>query len=285
MTTLARLDDVTMDFGATRAVDGVGLAVAAGEVVGLLGANGAGKTTLIRLLLGLLRATAGTVHLLGDAPSRSTRRQLGYVPQGLGLYADLTAAENLAFRAAAFGMPAPDLPPDLADVADVVVADLPLGLRRRLAFAAALGHRPRLLVLDEPTSGVGPLGRADLWDRIHGAVDDGAGALVSTHYMDEAEQCDRLVVLAAGREVATGTAADLVGDQQVIEVVPDDPAAALARLEAAGLVALPAGRRVRVVATSPERVRDVVADGDLRVVPATLEEAFMTVVAGDRMAA
>ncbi len=289
MTTLARLEAVTMDFGTTRAVDRVGLAVEAGEVVGLLGANGAGKTTCIRMLLGLLYPTAGTVHLLGAAPSRTTRRELGYVPQGLGLYEDLTAAENLAFQAAAFGIATPDvsadLPTDLADVADVVVSDLSLGVRRRLAFAAALGHRPRLLVLDEPTSGVGPLGRADLWDRIHEAVDAGAGALVSTHYMDEAEQCDRLVVLAAGRQVAAGTVADVVGDQQVVEVEPDHPAAALARLEDAGLVALPAGRRVRVVAATAERVREALPGAEPQMVPATLEEAFMAAVAGDRVGA
>ncbi len=290
MTALARTIDLRRDFGDARAVDGVSLAVEPGEVVGLLGANGAGKTTLIRLLLGLLAPTAGRVELFGEAPSLSTRRSLGYMPQGLGLYEDLTVEENLAFQSAAFGVEPPALEGDLEDVRGTVVAELSLGLRRRVAFAAALGHGPRLLVLDEPTSGVGPLGRSDLWDTIHGAADDGAGVLVTTHYMDEAEQCDRLVILARGRQVAAGTVAEVVGDRQVVEVATP-PAAALVRLADAGLLALPAGRRVRVVTSDRARVRAVLAGetGEAGVgverVPATLEEAFMAAVAGDEVAA
>ncbi|WP_238443640.1 ABC transporter ATP-binding protein [Salsipaludibacter albus] len=286
MTALARVVGLRRDFGDTRAVDGVDLDVASGEVVGLLGANGAGKTTLIRMLLGLLPPTAGHVELLGGPPSPAARRHLGYVPQGLGLYADLTVQENLAFQAAAFGVAPARLDDDLCAAVDTVVGDLSLGVRRRVAFAAALGHAPRLLVLDEPTSGVGPLGRSELWDTIHDTVDDGAGVLVTTHYMDEAEQCDRLVVLSRGRVVAAGTVAEVVGDDMVVEVVADDVAAALARLEGAGLVALPAGRRVRVIATSPTSVRAVLGpDATLEEVPATLEEAFIAAVGHDRAAA
>ncbi len=289
MTALARTVHLRRDFGTTRALDGVSLAVQPGEVVGLLGANGAGKTTLIRLLLGLLAATAGHVELFGAAPSPSTRRDLGYVPQGLGLYEDLTVRENLAFQSATYGVDPAPLDGDLQAVADTVVSDLSLGMRRRVAFAAALGHRPRLLVLDEPTSGVGPLGRADLWDTIHEAAKGGVGVLVTTHYMDEAEQCDRLVILAGGRQVAAGTAAEVVGDRQIVEVATRDPAAALACLEAAGLLALPAGRRVRVVSSDLDRVDRALQGesgvGDPRLVPATLEEAFMAAVAADPVAA
>ena len=274
--------DVSMAFGTTQAVDHVDLTVEPGEVVGLLGANGAGKTTLIRVLLGLLTPTGGRVRVLGGRPSVLTRQLLGYMPQGLGLYEDLTVAENLAFQAGVFGVPTPTLDDDLAHVADVVVADLPLGLRRRVAFVAALGHGPRLLVLDEPTSGVGPLGRAALWDTIRAAADDGVGVLVTTHAMDEAEQCDRLVVLAAGREVASGTVADITQGHQVVQLRPDDLVATLGALEAAGLVVVPTGGSLRVVGAERAHVREVVdaehRDLDLQLVPATLEEAFIAAV-------
>jgi ABC-type multidrug transport system ATPase subunit len=203
---------VTRRFGSFTAVDGVDLHVAGGEVVGLLGANGAGKTTLIRLLLGLLRPDHGRVRLFGEPPSRETRLRLGYVPQSMGLWDDLTSRENLEFAAGAFGRPyvAPD-DPDLAATGADLVRDLPLGIRRRLAFAAALGHHPDLLVLDEPTSGVDPLARARLWETIRGAADGGAAVLVTTHYMEEAANCDRLVVMADGRTIAAGTLAEIVG--------------------------------------------------------------------------
>ncbi len=289
---LVEAADVSMDFGSTRAVDHVTLGVEPGEVVGLLGANGAGKTTLIRLLLGLLSPTTGRVRVLGGRPSVLTRRMVGYMPQGLALYEDLTIRENLAFQAAVFGVAPPaleELDDDVAGAVDVVVADLPLGLRRRVAFAAALGHGPRLLVLDEPTSGVGPLGRAALWGTIRGAADEGVGVLVTTHSMDEAEQCDRLVVLADGRQVANGTVEDITHGQEVVEVRPRDLVAALGRLEAAGMVVVPAGGRLRIVGADPDEVRTALqratgrttttdADIDLQVAPATLEESFIAAV-------
>src|ERR687891_2773416 len=218
---LATANGATKKFGDLVAVDAVDLHVRAGEVVGLLGANGAGKTTLIKLLLGLLRSTDGEVSLFGEPPSRRTRARLGYVPQGLGLYEDLTVAENLVFAAGAFGARAPEgLDPTLEAVRGDLVAELPLGLRRRVAFAAVLAHHPELLVLDEPTSGVDPLGRARLWETIREAALTGAGVLVSTHFMSEASQCDRLVVMAAGRVVAAGGMAEIVGDATAVEVRP-----------------------------------------------------------------
>src|SRR5664279_5783468 len=135
---LLAAERVSRNFGAFTAVQDVTMHVGPGEVVGLLGANGAGKTTLIRMLLGLLATTAGGVELLGGPPDRQLRRRLGYVPQGLGLYRDLTVAENLAFTSQAYGAPPPALPEALRPVAGRLVAEIPLGLQRQLAFVAAL---------------------------------------------------------------------------------------------------------------------------------------------------
>src|ERR1700733_1725279 len=159
---LAECAEVRRVFGRFTAVDGVSLAVDPGEVVGLLGANGAGKTTLIRMLLGLLPVSAGWVRLFGQPPSRGSRRRIGSLPQGLGLYDDLTIAENLAFSRSVYaGRRAAHAVPDaLKRYARVRVRDVPLGVARRAAFAQALAHQPELLLLDEPTSGVDPLARA-----------------------------------------------------------------------------------------------------------------------------
>ena len=276
-TVLAEAHNIGKRFGENVAVDSVSISISKGEIVGLVGANGAGKTTLIRMLLGLARPDAGMVALFGEAPTRATRRRIGYVPQTMGLYDDLTVVENLAFSARVFGLDPPGLDDEMAPVADTLVGDLPLGLRHRVAFVAALAHRPDLLVLDEPTSGVGPLGRADLWDTIHDATDAGAGALVTTHHMDEAEQCDRLVFLAAGRAVASGTVAEIVAGQLTVEAAPDDHYAALAMLEEAGLPVLPTGTHLRIPGTPLLSVRSVLGDeADLSEKPSSLEEAFMT---------
>jgi ABC-2 type transport system ATP-binding protein len=211
MTPLANADKVGKAFGDFTAVEGVDLTVARGEVVGLLGANGAGKTTLMKMLLGLTRPTAGRVELFGETVTPDARRRIGYVPQGLGLYEDLTVAENLEFVARAFGVDIPTLG-DLAASEDVLVRELSLGLRRRTAFLGALSHRPELLVLDEPTSGVDVIARSDLWDTIRAEAEEGAGVLVSTHHLEEVDQCDRLVVMAGGRVVLSGTMNEIVGD-------------------------------------------------------------------------
>jgi ABC-2 type transport system ATP-binding protein len=273
---LAECAAVTCRFGHVTAVREVSIQVWPGEVVGLLGANGAGKTTLIRMLLGLQRPSAGQVALLGEPPSRQTRRRIGYVPQGLGLYDDLTAAENMQFAAAAFGTAPGALPEDIAIRAGVPVGQLPLGLQRRTAFAQALSHRPDLLILDEPTSGVDPLGRARLWDTIARAAREGGGVLVSTHYMEEAGECSRLVIMAGGVVVAAGTADQIIGDAEVTVIETDAWAGAFSRLAAAGLPAALAGRRLRVPGASVAAVRSVLADDPARVfrAPATLEERF-----------
>ncbi len=277
---LASAEGATRRFGELLAVDQVDLAVAKGEVVGLIGANGSGKTTLIRMLLGLLAPTAGHIRLFGEPPSRRTRARLGYVPQSLGLYEDLTVAENLAFSAAAYGSADARLEGELAEARDTLVGDLPLGLRRRAAFAIALGHLPDLLVLDEPTSGVDPLQRARLWETIRASAEHGAGVLVTTHHLGEAEQCDRLVVLAGGRVVAAGSLAGIVGDATAAEVRTPGWEAAFTALDQAGLPVSLVGRTLRVPAAEPAAVQRLLAaagvPAEVAEVPASFEETFVT---------
>jgi ABC-2 type transport system ATP-binding protein len=286
--TLAESAAVSCVFGRVAAVRDVSIQVRAGEIVGLLGANGAGKTTLIRMLLGLIPPTSGQILLLGEQPSRQTRRRIGYVPQGLGLYDDLTIAENLEFAAAVFGARTTGGqtagPDGLSGAPAIPVGQLPLGLQRRAAFAEALAHEPELLILDEPTSGVDPLGRARLWQTIAGAVRAGAGALVSTHYMEEAGECDRLIIMADGEVVAAGTAAQIIGAARVTVVEARNWRAAFSQLERAGLPVALAGPTLRIPGASPAEVQQVLAatsagDGDgmndrVFAAPATLEERF-----------
>lgn len=279
MADLAQVVGVSRRFGSFVAVDDVSLAVGPGEVVGLLGANGAGKTTVIRMLMGLTEPTAGDVRLFGRAPSRDARRHVGYVPQGLGLYDDLTVAENLAFVAAAYGCEVPAVPEGLDPHA--LVGGIGLGRQRRLAFTAALCHGPRLLVLDEPTSGVDPLARARLWDTVHTQADAGVGVLVTTHYMSEAQQCDRLVMMSRGRCVAAGTEADLTGTTGAVQVRTPRWSDAFAALDAADFPVTLAGRAVRVAdvprADVEAALRAAGVPAAVEDVRATLEEA-MTVV-------
>jgi ABC-2 type transport system ATP-binding protein/ribosome-dependent ATPase len=283
---LAQCDRVTRTFGSFVAVDGVDLELRRGEVVGLLGANGAGKTTLIRLLLGLLAPSGGAVRLFGEAPSRRTRQRIGYVPQSLGLYDDLTPAENLAFSAAVFGHgghgghrgreTAAVLPGPLQSYAGTPVGSLPLGIQRTAAFAEALAHEPDLLILDEPTSGVDPLARARLWETVAAAASAGAGVLITTHYMDEAGECDRLAVMARGRVVAAGTAREITGDAQVTVVDAEAWAPAFGALEQAGLPVALVGRTLRVPGAPPAEVSRALGAIGAKVgsAPATLEERF-----------
>jgi ABC-2 type transport system ATP-binding protein len=274
---LAIATNVTKRFGQFTAVREVDLEVGRGEIVGLLGANGAGKTTLIRMLLGLVSTSEGEVALFGGPPSRATRSRIGYVPQGLGLYDDLSPEENMEFTAAIFGTGSTRLPDSIVpSQARELVGALPLGVQRQVAFAQALSHNPELLILDEPTSGVGPLGRARLWETIGDAAEAGAGVLVTTHYMEEAQECSRLVIMADGRVVAEGTAGQIVGTGEVVLVEAESWAPAFGALEQAGLQVALAGRGLRVPGAEPEQVLRALGDlpAAVRLVPATLEERF-----------
>lgn len=284
-TPVIRATSVTKRFGDFTAVGSVTMDVKPGEVVGLLGANGAGKTTLIRMLLGLLRPTEGAASLFDGPPDRDRRARLGYVPQNLGLYRDLTVAENLDFSAGAYGVPAPGLPDDLRSHARTLVGDLPLGAQRRIAFIVALAHSPAALVLDEPTSGVDALSRARLWDTIRGESDKGTGILVTTHYMEEAQECDRLLLMSAGELVAHGSESDIIGDTRAVAVTTDNWQHTFAVLNAANIPVILAGRSIRVADTDPATLDEVLdragISADITPVQATIEERMLVLARHD----
>jgi ABC-2 type transport system ATP-binding protein len=233
-------------YGEFVAVKGMDLAVRYGEVYGLLGANGAGKTTTIKMLCGLLEPSAGLVQLAGEhgrLRSERVRQQLGYMSQKFSLYDDLTVEENLDFFAGVYGVP-PERRAErkrwvldfsgLAGQGTQLTGLLPGGWKQRVAFGAALMHEPRVLFLDEPTSGVDPIARRAFWGMINHLADQGTAILVTTHYLEEAEQCNRLGFMAAGELVAEGTPTGLKAAQggRVLEILTDDPQRAVLLLGA-----------------------------------------------------
>jgi ABC-2 type transport system ATP-binding protein len=204
-------ENLTRRFGDFLAVDHVSFDVRAGEVVGYLGPNGSGKTTTIRMLLGLLLPNEGRAQVLGYDVVRQAeelRKRVGYMSQKFALYYDLTVGENLAFYAGVYGIRERSRREDVLAMmgltahARTLVSELSTGWRQRLALGIAIVHKPRLLFLDEPTSGVDPLARRVFWDLIYELVEDGVTALVTTHYMDEAEYCGRVGIMRDGRLLA-----------------------------------------------------------------------------------
>lgn len=213
--------DWTRRFGAFTAVDGVSFSVWRGEIFGFLGPNGSGKTTTIRMICGILAPTSGHASVLGlDVAARpeAVRARTGYMSQRFGLYGDLTAAENLEFYGSMYGVTGRRLRErrdelivmaGLRGRAQTLAANLSGGWRQRLALGCALLHRPPVLLLDEPTGGVDPASRRDFWDLIYQLAGEGVTVLVTTHYMDEAEHCDRIALLHDSHLIATGTPAEL----------------------------------------------------------------------------
>jgi ABC-2 type transport system ATP-binding protein len=240
------IDGLVKRFGAFTAVDRLTLSVAAGEVFGLLGSNGAGKSTAIRMLCGLLTPTAGRARVLGLDVARepeALKRRIGYMTQRFSLYEDLTVRQNLRFFAGVYGRygPAGEArqawaleTAGLSGMEDRLTRALPGGWKQRLALACAVLHEPQVVFLDEPTGGVDPVSRRRFWQLIDDMAGKGVTLVVTTHYLDEAERCDRIALMHAGRLAALGSVAELkrvFAGRALLEVACPRPLEALEVLE------------------------------------------------------
>ncbi|MBW2523792.1 MAG: ABC transporter ATP-binding protein [Deltaproteobacteria bacterium] len=259
---ILKAHDLRRRFGEVEALAGLSLEVDAGEIYGLVGPDGAGKTTAIRIMTGVIGAGAGQVEVGGHDPLRSTevRDMLGYMPQQYSLYGDLTVAENLSFFAAMFSLPKPVFLERrqrllgitrLAPFVDRRADALSGGMYKKLALACALLHRPRLLVLDEPTNGVDPVSRREFWDLLRDFAQEGMAVVLSTPYMDEAARCHRVGLVHQGRLLDEGEPAKLLAGfpHRAFRVEGGERDAVSSALDAHPQVfALsPAGARIRVV--------------------------------------
>jgi len=242
------VEQLNKRFGDFIAVDDVSFSVGAGEVFGWLGPNGAGKTTTIRMLLGLLKPTSGRTFVLGLNSATQTKAihaRVGYMTQQFTLYNDLTALENIRFYGGVHGLSSSQLRQRLPEIIQMagldgrehaLTASLSGGWKQRLALGCAIVHRPRVVFLDEPTAGVDPISRREFWELIYAMANDGVTVLVTTHYMDEAELCQRIGFISQGRLVALDTPARLKQTHmrgQVLEINVSNPEQGLRLLKAA----------------------------------------------------
>jgi ABC-2 type transport system ATP-binding protein len=292
------VDEATIRFGTFTAVDGVSFRLQAGEVFGLLGPNGSGKTTLIRALCGLLPLAGGSARVLGREVSRDAeaiRERIGYMSQKFSLYADLTVRENMAFYAGIYGLSGPTARAreeelialtGLGPYLDRLAGRLSGGWKQRLALVCALLHQPRLVFLDEPTAGVDPVARRDLWDLLFQLAAQGITLLVTTHYMDEAERCGRVGYLYLSKLLALGTPRELRERPEVtpagtrrLEIRTPDAPALLARLRARQGVreATIFGGSIHGLIESGADLPELQQPGvEVHTVSATLEDVFVT---------
>lgn len=214
-------ENLTKKFGSFAAVDNISFYVEKGEIFGFLGANGAGKTTAMRMLCGLSQPTSGYGSVAGYDVSKEyekIKRNIGYMSQKFSLYEDLTVSENIKLFAGIYGMPLKKIKAksekilerlELTDRKDTLVKDIPTGWKQKLAFSVAVFHEPKIVFLDEPTGGVDPEARRQFWEMIYDAADNGITIFVTTHYMDEAEYCDRISIMVHGKIVALATPKDM----------------------------------------------------------------------------
>jgi ABC-2 type transport system ATP-binding protein len=296
--------NLTKRFGDFCAVDGIDFDVRRGEIFGFLGPNGAGKTTTIRMMLGLLKPTDGTVSVLGvpmaEHPER-IRPRIGYMAQRFSLYDDLTILQNLRFYGRAYGLDDDVLRERIQDAIHAAglegrehmhTKDLSGGWRQRLALNAAILHRPELVFLDEPTAGVDPVSRREFWNLLYRLVADGVTVFVTTHYMDEAEHCHRLAFIQHGQLIAYGTPEEIKRDKmrgQVLEIDCTQPDVAMDVLRQTGAfedVAL-YGTQIHAVtedaASSKPRIAQALTEAGVQVravdvVAPSLEDVFISSV-------
>ncbi len=300
------VEGIVKRFGDFTAVDHVSFAARRGEIFGFLGPNGAGKSTTIRMLCGLLKPTAGRAMVAGYDVARqpeAVRQNIGYMSQKFSLYNDLRVIENLRFFAAMYQVPRAVLGERMSWAIEMaglrgressLTGTLPTGWKQRLALGCAVLHRPEILFLDEPTSGVDPISRRHFWDLIHQMAAEGVTVFVTTHYMDEAEYCNRLVLIYRGRIVAQGTPAELKrgtmkGDLLVAECEPLGPALELLR-EAPGVLDVAVfGNTLHLIvgeaATQARTLRPYLAGQGIRVgrlepIRPSLEDVFVAITTG-----
>jgi ABC-2 type transport system ATP-binding protein len=297
------VDGLTRTFGAFTAVDHVSFEVHRGEVFGFLGPNGAGKTTTIKMLTGLLAPSSGRGTVAGfdlQRESEQVKRHIGYMSQLFSLYGDLTVEENIAFFSGLNGVPRArrderrDWVLEMAGLKDSrtrLTRELSLGWKQRLALGTAVLHEPPILFLDEPTSGVDPISRRAFWDLIYALAGRGTTVFVSTHYMEEAEYCNRLALMNRGRVIALDHPAALrtAMPSPLVEIeTSDSPRAVEALVRASGVVEVGLfGRMVHVLVRDAEEARTVlpaalaaagIAMRALRVVEPSLEDVFVALV-------
>ena len=264
--------ELIRDFGTFRAVDRVSFQVKQGEIFGLLGANGAGKTTVIKMLNGIMSPTGGEGRVAGadmKTAGGAIKERIGYMSQAFSLYLDLTVEENIRLFTGIYGLDRRATNERLAWIVSMaglkgyessLTSRLPMGVRQRLALGCALVHQPRVLFLDEPTSGVDPIGRRHFWDILSRlAREEGVAILITTHYMSEAEHCDNLALMYAGRVVAEGAPEDMkrqVGQEagRLLEVITDQPGKAVMQLQRAGFAGASLfGTRIHLFCRDPVR--------------------------------
>ncbi|HET6145452.1 MAG TPA: ATP-binding cassette domain-containing protein [Candidatus Acidoferrales bacterium] len=297
-------EHITKQFGSFTAVHDVSLQVRYGEIYGLLGANGAGKTTTIKMLCGLLEASTGNMQLAGERGAfRSTdiRQQIGYMSQKFSLYDDLSIGENLDFFGGVYGVPAEELKEKerwvmnfsgLEGKEQLITGSLPGGWKQRVAFGSAIMHEPGIVFLDEPTSGVDPLARRAFWMMINHLADAGTAVLVTTHYLEEAEQCNRLGFMVAGELLVEGSPSEIKTRQEgnLLEFLVDQPqrAADLLKNETQHWRVALFGNRLHIIVDSDVETgirenRQRLEAGGIRVIDAregrfSLEDVFISVV-------
>ena len=300
-------DHLTKRFGDFVAVNEVSFEARRGEIIGFLGPNGAGKSTTIRILCGLLRPSGGRAEVAGFDVARypeRVRENIGYMSQKFSLYGDLSVMENLRFFGGVYGVKGSRLAErlkfaiDMAGLegrSDTLVADLSGGWKQRLALGCAVLHEPAILFLDEPTSGVDPESRRRFWDLIYALADEGVCVVITTHYMDEAEYCNRIALINGGRLAALGSPSELKRSAirgQILLVEGDDPGAMLEALEGAPAVrdVAPFGSSLHIVVDDAARdlpaIKALLAERGLgwsliEPIKPTLEDVFVQLVAGD----
>ncbi len=218
---IIEVENLVKKFGDFKANDNLTFSVSKSEIFGFLGANGAGKTTAIKILCGILSPSSGIVKVAGyDAYKQrdKIKQNIGYMSQGFSLYDDLTVKENIEFYAGIYGVKRKDIKIrfqelveklKIGNLKNKLVKELPLGWKQKIAFSVAIFHKPQIVFLDEPTSGVDPITRRQFWDLIYEAVENGITVFVTTHYMDEAEYCNRISIMVDGKIDAMGTPTEL----------------------------------------------------------------------------